>query len=85
VIISLKKVKKYFPIRSGVFLQISGWVRALEEIDLEICENETVGVVGESGCGKTTLGRVVAKILQPTAGEINFSGVRYFEKITKTD
>ncbi|ABV34083.1 MULTISPECIES: ABC transporter ATP-binding protein [Pseudothermotoga] len=83
MIISLKKVKKYFPIRSGVFLQISGWVRALEEIDLEICENETVGVVGESGCGKTTLGRVVAKILQPTAGEINFSGVDISKKLPR--
>lgn len=71
--ITLKKVRKYFPVRSGVFLQISGWVRALEEIDLEIKENEVIGVVGESGCGKTTLGRIIAKILQPTSGKIEFN------------
>ncbi len=68
----LEKVKKYFPIRAGVFLQVVGWVKALEEIDLEIGENEIVGVVGESGCGKTTLGRIVAKILEPTSGAIYF-------------
>lgn len=80
MIISLKKVKKYFPVRAGVFLQIVGWIRALEEIDLDIEENETVGVVGESGCGKTTLGRIVARILQPTSGTIEFQGVDVTKK-----
>ncbi|MGJ8454018.1 ABC transporter ATP-binding protein [Pseudothermotoga sp. U03pept] len=81
--ITLKKVKKYFPIRSGVFLQVSGWVRALEEIDLEIRENETIGVVGESGCGKTTLGRIIAKILQPTSGKIEFNETDISKKLSK--
>jgi len=83
MIISLRKVKKYFPIRAGVFLQVIGWVRALEELDLDIKENETVGVVGESGCGKTTLGRIVARILQPTSGRIEFQGLDVTKKAPK--
>lgn len=69
-IVSLDKVKKYFPIRSGVFLQIRGWVKALEETSLSIEENTVVGVVGESGCGKTTLAKVIAKIHDPTSGKL---------------
>jgi oligopeptide/dipeptide ABC transporter ATP-binding protein len=83
MIVSLRKVKKYFPVRAGVFLQVVGWVRALEELDLDINDNETVGVVGESGCGKTTLGRIVARILQPTSGKIEFQGVDVTKKAAK--
>jgi len=83
MIVSLRKIKKYFPIRAGVFLQTVGWVRALEETDLDISENQTIGVVGESGCGKTTLGRIVARILQPTSGKIEFQGVDVTKKTTK--
>jgi oligopeptide/dipeptide ABC transporter ATP-binding protein len=83
MIVSLRKVKKYFPVRAGVFLQVVGWVRALEELDLDINDNETVGVVGESGCGKTTLGRIVARILQPTSGKVEFQGVDVTKKAPK--
>jgi oligopeptide/dipeptide ABC transporter ATP-binding protein len=83
MIVSLRKVKKYFPVRAGVFLQVIGWVRALEELDLDINDNETLGVVGESGCGKTTLGRIVARILQPTSGKIEFQGVDVTKKAPK--
>jgi len=83
MIVSLRKVKKYFPVRAGVFLQVIGWVRALEELDLDINDNETVGVVGESGCGKTTLGRIVARILQPTSGKVEFQGVDVTKKAPK--
>jgi len=83
MIVSLRKVKKYFPVRAGVFLQVVGWVRALEELDLDINDNETVGVVGESGCGKTTLGRIVARILQPTSGKVEFQGVNVTKKAPK--
>lgn len=83
MILSLRGIKKYFPIRSGVFLQISGWVRALEEIDMDIQENQTIGVVGESGCGKTTLGKIVSRILQPTSGKIIFEGIDVSRKIPR--
>ncbi len=68
-----KKLKKYFPIRKGVFLQVAGEVKALEEVDFELNENETLGVVGESGCGKTTLGRVITLLYTLTSGEIEYN------------
>lgn len=71
-ILSAAGLRKYFPIRSGVFLQITGYVRALEAVDFEISEGETIGIVGESGCGKSTLGRTIAKIYEPTAGTITY-------------
>ncbi len=71
-ILSTRRLKKYFPIRSGVFLQISGWVRALENVNMEISQGETIGIVGESGCGKSTLGRTIVKIYEPTAGSITY-------------
>lgn len=71
-ILSTRNLKKYFPIRSGVFLQVSGWVRALENVDMEISQGETIGIVGESGCGKSTLGRTIVKIYEPTAGSITY-------------
>lgn len=71
-ILSAAGLKKYFPIRSGVFLQVTGYVRALEAVDFEISEGETIGIVGESGCGKSTLGRTVVKIYEPTAGTITY-------------
>ena len=71
-ILSTTGLKKYFPIRSGVFLQVTGYVRALESTDFEINEGETIGIVGESGCGKSTLGRTLVKIYEPTAGTITY-------------
>jgi oligopeptide/dipeptide ABC transporter ATP-binding protein len=71
-ILSINNLKKYFPIRSGVFLQVSGYVKALEKVDLEISEGATIGIVGESGCGKSTLGRTIVKIYEPTDGSVTY-------------
>ena len=74
-LVDIRGLKKYFPIRSvGVFAKTKGYVRAVEAVSFSINEGETVGIVGESGCGKSTTGRLILRLLEPTAGEVIFDG-----------
>ncbi|MEW6266017.1 MAG: oligopeptide/dipeptide ABC transporter ATP-binding protein [Thermodesulfobacteriota bacterium] len=66
---------KYFPLKKGLFRRPAGWFRAVDGVDLTIARNKVLGLVGESGCGKTTLGRTILRLQEPTAGQVFFNGV----------
>ncbi len=74
-ILDLQDLKKYFPLKKNFWGRSSGAVRALDGINLSVAAGETIGLVGESGCGKTTLGRVILKLIPATAGSISFEGI----------
>jgi len=73
-VLRVRGLTKEFPIRQGVFRRQVGTVSALDGVDLDVAERETLGMVGESGCGKTTFGRSVLRLVEPTAGSIEFRG-----------
>ncbi len=78
-LIQVKDLVKYFPVRGGVLQRVRAWVQAVDHVSFTIREGETVGLVGESGCGKTTVGRTMLRLIEPTAGEVIFDGVNVFK------
>ncbi len=72
IILSARNLRKYFPIRGGLFSTHIGDVRAVDGVSLDVREGQTVGLVGESGCGKTTVGRLLLRLIEPTSGHVYY-------------
>lgn len=72
VILKVENLKKYFPIKGGFFSKTIGNVKAVDGVSLEVRKGETLGIVGESGCGKSTTGRAILQLLKPTGGKVYF-------------
>ena len=78
-LIRVQDLVKYFPVRAGVFRRIVNWVQAVDGVSFTIREGETLGLVGESGCGKSTIGRTILHLLEPTSGSVEFDGTSIFD------
>ncbi|GGW67775.1 ABC transporter ATP-binding protein [Streptomyces caelestis] len=74
ILLKVTGLQKHFPIRKGLLQRQTGAVRAVDGIDFEVRKGETLGVVGESGCGKSTMGRLITRLLEPTGGTVEFQG-----------
>ena len=72
ILLEVKNLKKYFPVHKGILRRVVAHVKAVDDIDMYIKEGETLGLVGESGCGKTTTGRAILRLIEPTTGKILF-------------
>ena len=72
--LEVEGLKKYFPVRRGFFQRVWGWVKAVDGVDFEIAQGRTLGLVGESGCGKSTVARVILRLLEPDGGSIVYRG-----------
>ena len=73
-LLQVEGLKKYFPVHSGLLGKRTGYVKAVDDISFFVNEGETLGIVGESGCGKSTTGRMLMRLLEPTEGKVSFNG-----------
>ena len=75
-LLEVQNLTKHFPVRKGVFSRVSAQVHAVDDVSFSIAQGETLGLVGESGCGKSTTGKLILKLLEPTAGTVSWRGER---------
>ncbi len=74
-LVQVNNLVKYFPVRGGLMQKVIAWVQAVDKLSFIVKEGETLGLVGESGCGKTTVGRTILRLIEPTSGEVYFDGI----------
>jgi oligopeptide transport system ATP-binding protein len=73
-LLSVRNLRKHFPVRKGVFSRVVAHVKAVDDVSFDVAPGETLGLVGESGCGKTTAGRSILRLIEPSSGEVSFKG-----------
>jgi peptide/nickel transport system ATP-binding protein/oligopeptide transport system ATP-binding protein len=78
-LIQVKNLVKYFPVRAGLLQRVVAWVQAVDDVNFIVRKGETLGLVGESGCGKTTVGRTMLRLIEPTSGSVTFEGRDVFQ------
>ena len=78
-LIKVNHLMKYFPVRGGLMQRVQAWVQAVDDVSFTVREGETLGLVGESGCGKTTVGRTMLRLIEPTDGEVIFEDTNVFD------
>ena len=72
-LIKIRNLKTWYPVKKGVFKRTAGYVKAVDDVNLDVYRGEILGVVGESGCGKTTLGKSILQLIRPYGGEVFYS------------
>jgi len=77
-LVEVKNLVKYFPVRAGLLQRVVNQVKAVDDVSFIVRKGETLGMVGESGCGKTTVGRTMLRLIEPTSGSVNFEGKDVF-------
>ncbi|MBZ0202783.1 MAG: ATP-binding cassette domain-containing protein [Ignavibacteria bacterium] len=83
ILLEIQNLKKYFPIKKGLLSKTVGYVKAVDDVSFTINKGETLGLVGESGCGKTTIGRSLLRLIEPTGGVVKFEGKNITEMDSK--
>src|SRR5947209_7231695 len=79
LLLEVDRLVKYFPVRGGLLQRTVAWVKAVDDVTFSIKRGETLGLVGESGCGKTTVGRTILRLLPATSGRVGFEGKNIFD------